>query len=147
MAHLAVDGVQSRVGPPGEDEHAFANTCSLLEELPLSYLHVFPYSRRPGTPACDYPDPVAADVIKERSARVRSIGAAKKDRFMRSALGRRSEILVETRRDTTTGLLKGLTRNYLNVLLEGDDHLMNTIVAATIDTMNAAGVLMGRIEP
>lgn len=138
-------GADVLVGFPGEDDHCFTNTSRLLEELPLSYLHVFPYSRRPGTPACDYPDQISPRDIKQRTARIREIGSEKKQTFMRSAVGQKAAVLVETRRDTVTRRLKGLTSNYLNVLLEGDDHHMNTVVPATIEGVHDTRSLFGRI--
>ena len=144
MPQAAV-GADVLVGFPGEDGHSFANTAQLIEELPLSYLHVFPFSRRPGTPACDYPDQIPPQVIKQRTARIREIGLKKKRVFMRNAVGQQAAVLVETRRDTGTGRLKGLTPNYLSVLLEGDDLHMNTVVPVVIESVYNEGNLLGRI--
>jgi len=141
----AAIGADVLVGFPGEDDHCFGNTAQLIEELPLSYLHVFPFSRRPGTPACDYPDQIAPQVIKQRTARIREIGLEKKQVFMRSAVGQQAAVLVETRRDTGTGRLKGLTPNYLSVLLEGDDCHMNTVVSVVIESVYNDRSLFGRI--
>ncbi len=138
-------GADVLVGFPGEADHAFANTTRLLEELPLSYLHVFPFSRRPGTPACDYPDQISPQVIKQRTARIRAIGLEKKQAFMRSSVGQKTSVLVETRRDPPTGRLKGLTTNYLTLLLEGDDRHMNTVVPAVVEGVHDAKSLFGRI--
>jgi len=138
-------GADVLVGFPGENEHAFANTSQLIEELPLSYLHVFPFSGRPGTPAGNYPDQIPPQVIKQRTARIRAIGLEKKRAFMRSAVGQNAAVLVETRRDAVTGHLKGLTANYLTVLLQGDDRSMNTIVPVVIEAVHNDGSLFGRI--
>ena len=62
----AAIGVDTLIGFPGETDAAFRNTYDLINELPVTYLHVFPFSARPGTPAARYPDKVASDVIKER---------------------------------------------------------------------------------
>jgi len=144
MPQAAV-GADVLVGFPGEDDHCFANTAQLIEELPLSYLHVFPFSRRPGTPACDYPDQIPPPVLKQRTARIREIGLEKKRVFMRRAVGRKATVLVETRRDTGTGRLKGLTPNYLSVMLEDDDRHMNTVVPVVIEGVYNDGSLFGRI--
>ena len=66
-------GVDVLVGFPGESEAAFVNTCALLDELPVTYLHVFPFSRRKGTPADLLPNQVPADVLKARCRRIRLI--------------------------------------------------------------------------
>lgn len=141
----ATVGADVLVGFPGEDDDSFANTAQLIEELPLSYLHVFPFSRRPGTPACDYPDQIPPQVLKQRTARIREIGLEKKRVFMRSAVGQKAAVLVETRRDTGTGRLKGLTPNYLSVMLEDDDRHMNTVVPVVIEGVYNDGSLFGRI--
>lgn len=144
IPHASV-GADILVGFPGEDDQAFSNTSQLLETLPLSYLHVFPFSRRPGTPAYDYPDQIPVPIIKQRTARVREIGLEKKRAFMQRAVGRQTSILVETRRDTTSGHLKGLTTNYLSVIVKGDDRHMNTIVPVIIEDVHHDGNLRGRI--
>lgn len=144
MPQAAV-GADVLVGFPGEDDRAFANTARLLEELPLSYLHVFPFSRRPGTPACDYPDQVDTKIIKQRTARIRAIGRGKKQAFLRNALGHSANVLVETRRDAATGHLIGLTANYQRVLVEGPDRHMNTIVSTLIESVHPNGNLWGRM--
>ena len=144
MPQAAV-GADVLVGFPGEDDRAFANTARLLEELPLSYLHVFPFSRRPGTPACDYPDQVDTKIIKQRTARIRAIGRKKKQAFMQKAVGQSVNVLVETRRDAATGHLIGLTANYQRVLVEGHDRHMNTIVPTLIETLHPTGNLWGRM--
>jgi threonylcarbamoyladenosine tRNA methylthiotransferase MtaB len=141
----AAVGADVLVGFPGEDETAFDQTCQLIEMLPLTYLHVFPFSARPGTPAAAYPAQVPHEVVKRRTARVRAIGADKKQAFLNSALGRKTEVLVETRRDPATGRLKGLTPNYLTVLLEGRDDSMNTVVPVEITGIHDERRLEGRI--
>jgi len=141
----AAVGADVLVGFPGEDEAAFDRTCRLIEMLPLTYLHVFPFSARPGTPAAAYPAQVPHAVVKNRTARVRTIGRAKQHAFLHSALGRKTEVLVETRRDPATGRLKGLTPNYLTVLLEGRDDCMNTVVPVDITGIHDERRLEGRI--
>ncbi|MFN3859086.1 MAG: tRNA (N(6)-L-threonylcarbamoyladenosine(37)-C(2))-methylthiotransferase MtaB [Caulobacter sp.] len=81
-------------GFPTETEEAFANTVALVEEAGLSYLHVFPYSPRPGTPAARMP-PVARAVVKDRAARLRAAGAAALARHLEARVGRVMEGLVE----------------------------------------------------
>jgi threonylcarbamoyladenosine tRNA methylthiotransferase MtaB len=141
----AAVGADVLVGFPGEDEAAFEQTCQLIAMLPLTYLHVFPFSARPGTPAATYPEQVPPNVVKHRTARVRDIGADKKQAFLQSTLGRKTEVLVETRRDAATGHLKGLTPNYLTVLLEGGDQCMNTIVRVEINRIRQDNRLEGMI--
>jgi len=138
----AAIGADVLVGFPGETEAAFANTISLIERLPVSYLHVFPFSARPGTTACEFSDTVPAGAIKERCRRLRQLGQQLRTFFYRSFIGHRVAVLAEGRRDPATGLLKGVSANYLPVLFAGEDRLKNTIVHVTIER-ESAGSLFG----
>ena len=119
-------------GFPGEDESAFRNTVRLIEQLPLAYLHVFPFSRRKGTPAAAFPDPIPPQVIKARCRVLRDLGQRKRDAYYRSYIGRRCQVLVEGKKDRESGLLKGFAANYIPVLLPGGEELMNREVEAEI---------------
>lgn len=79
-------GADFIAGFPGEDDADFAETLALAEALPLSYAHVFPYSRRPGTAAAKLPEQIAPAVKKERAARLRALANAKKEAFLRGQL-------------------------------------------------------------
>jgi len=129
----AAIGVDTLIGFPGENRAAFENTYNLIRELPVAYLHVFPYSRRKGTPAHDYPDQVPVKISKQRCEKMRTLGGRKRERFYRRALGKRVEVLVESKRDAATGLLKGLTSNYIPVLIDGPDSVKENLVQVTID--------------
>jgi threonylcarbamoyladenosine tRNA methylthiotransferase MtaB len=87
-------GADLIAGFPTETERAFANTMAFAEAAGLAWLHVFPYSPRPGTPAARMPL-VAKDIVKERAARLRAVGAALLERHLASQVGRRVEALVE----------------------------------------------------
>ena len=132
----AAIGVDVLIGFPGETRRAFENTYAVIDALPVSYLHVFPFSARPGTPAAHYPCLVPAEVIKERCRRLRALSEEKKARFYRRHVGRVRDVLVETRRDRETGRLKGLTANYIEVQVDGDDTLMNRLVPVRMVTMD-----------
>ena len=64
---------------------------------------------------------------------MRTLGGRKRERFYRRGLGKRVEVLVESQRDAATGLLKGLTSNYIPVLIEGPDSMKENLVDVTID--------------
>jgi len=87
-------GADLIAGFPTESGAMFANTLSLVEEAALDYLHVFPYSARPGTPAARMPQ-VSGDVIHERAARLREAGAAALARALASRVGTIAAVLVE----------------------------------------------------
>jgi len=100
-------------GFPGEDEEAFAATVDLLERLPATYLHVFPFSPRPGTPAASLPGRVAGTVAAERTATLRALSVAKSERFARRFVGRIVRVLTEGRGKRRC--MGGWSDNYLDV--------------------------------
>ena len=141
----AAIGVDTLIGFPGETEKAFENTYSLIHELPVTYLHVFPFSARNGTPASKYPQQVDSKTIKARCKKMRSLGLEKKNAFYRKFIGKSVEILIEDKRDRSTGLLKGISSNYIPVYVTGKNNFKNTLVHAKIDEVkignNAFGTL------
>jgi len=138
-------GVDVIAGFPGEGEPEFERTFEVLKSLPLSYLHIFPYSKRRGTAAEAYGDQVDAKTIKERCARLMKLDEEKRAGFYGSFIGREAEVLVEAARDRKTGLLKGRARNYTPVLFDGPETLMNTIAAVRLTSFTAKG-MRGVIE-
>ncbi len=131
-------GADVIAGFPGETEAEFNETVQLLEMLPFSDLHVFPYSSRPGTTAASMPGHLPAQVVTERSARLRDIAKLKKTAFLEQFVGRVLKVLVQGYNDKT-GLCKGLSRNYISVLFPGEKSLVNTEVPIIISTCNGDG--------
>jgi threonylcarbamoyladenosine tRNA methylthiotransferase MtaB len=111
-------GADIMVGFPGEGEREFENTCKLVQQSPLTHLHVFSYSRRPGTPAAEMKAQVPEPSKKERSEILRRLGQEKNLEFRKKQTGARLKAVVENKKDVRTGLLTGLTDNYIRVLLE-----------------------------
>ena len=140
----AAIGVDTLIGFPGETDAAFRNTYDLIRELPITYLHVFPFSARPGTPAARYPERVAPDVIKERCEKMRRLGQIKRLHFYRNFIGKALEVLVESSRHAATGLLKGVSSNYIPVLIDADDDQINKLVTVRL-TDQIDNALMGTI--
>ena len=124
-------GVDVLVGFPGETEGAFERTCRLIEELPVAYLHVFPFSLLKGTAAESLSDHVSPRTIKDRARIVRSIGQIKRRAFCEKLIGSTLEVLVEGKRDRLTGCLKGLSDNYVSLFIDGPDSLFNQVVTVT----------------
>lgn len=116
-------GADVIAGFPGETEKDFEDTCRLVRDGPVSYLHVFPFSSRPGTKAAAMQDDVPSKIKKERVQILRKIGFEKKTAFYHGFLGRVESVLVEHKRDEQ-GLLTGHTPHYVSVRLPGDDSLM-----------------------
>jgi threonylcarbamoyladenosine tRNA methylthiotransferase MtaB len=134
----AAIGTDVLVGFPGETDAAFETTCAFIEALPLTYLHVFPFSARPGTAAFGFGDRVPAEHIRTRCSRLRQLGSRKRLAFHRRFIGRSVRVLTESRRDPQTGLLKGVSSNYLPVLFEGGDERMQRMVEVCISDADAA---------
>jgi threonylcarbamoyladenosine tRNA methylthiotransferase MtaB len=109
-------GADVIVGFPGETEEKFKSTYQLVESLPFSYLHVFPFSRRKGTPAFLFPQRVDDKEIKKRAESMRELGEQKRQAFYRQFLNQELSVLVEDRKEGT-GRWRGLSRNYVPVLL------------------------------
>lgn len=124
----AAIGVDVMVGFPGETDDAFANTVTLVESLPISYLHIFPYSRRRQTPASKFPDQISTEVIKSRFNLLTRIGRGKKEHFYQRMINQQLEVIVESKRDKSTGYLKGVSENYVKILFDGEDGLKNKLV-------------------
>ena len=128
-------GADVIVGHPGETDADFEATLALVAGLPFSYLHVFAYSDRKGTEAARRPGHVPAAVIRERSQRLRRLAREKSHAFRRALVGTRREVLVLEARDHRTGLLSGLTSNYVEVLFPGPGTLGRRM--ATIEIAEA----------
>jgi threonylcarbamoyladenosine tRNA methylthiotransferase MtaB len=114
-------GADVIVGFPGETEDRFEHTRELIEALPFSYLHVFPFSRRKGTPAFHFAEQGKAEKTKQRAAHLRALGKQKRWAFYQRFRDTELKVLVEDRKDKGTGNLKGLSRNYIPVLLSPDN--------------------------
>ncbi len=126
----AAIGADIMVGFPGETEEDHRESVQLIESLPFTYVHVFPYSLRTGTPAGEMPAHVNGRVAKERSREIRALVAAKHIRFLEEQLGRTLSVLTLDRQ-TGEGPL-GLSSNYLKVLLSQQDTAGNRLVDTTI---------------
>ena len=138
-------GADLLVGFPGETEEDFAATMALVEALPFTYLHVFPYSARRGTDAAGRAGRLDAATLTRRAASLRALGEAKAAAFRRSLGGRVEDVLVLERRARATGELVGLTGHYAEVRFAGPDALMRRLARVTI-TEAGGPALRGRLE-
>jgi len=139
--HLAL-GTDIIVGFPGESEAEFAETRRLLEELPFTYCHVFPFSARPGTPAARMPDVPSPQTVKSRSALLREISRRKSLHFRKSLVGRPVWALsVHSVGDPPTTTL--MTEHYLNVRVTGPALARNQSVSLIITQVSADGACRG----
>ncbi len=114
----AAIGADVMVGFPGESDDDFEQTRALIERLPFTYLHVFTYSSRPGTPSAEMSDQVPVQIARERNRVLRELAAEKKRAFMESFVGREVEAITLTHFDGE--YTESLTDNYLKLLVCGE---------------------------
>ena len=136
-------GVDVIAGFPGESDKAFDNTYRLLASLPISYLHVFPFSPRQGTPASKMADPVPAHVAKDRCQQLRRLGQEKRETFYSSFIGKTVEVLVEGAAHVEPGMLRGFSDHYLPVQFPGPKDLKESLVNVRIDSLGKNQTLSG----
>jgi threonylcarbamoyladenosine tRNA methylthiotransferase MtaB len=125
----AAIGADVMVGFPGENEDEFEQTRAFIERLPFTYLHVFTYSSRPGTPSAAMPDQVPVQVAREHNRILRELAAQKKRMFMGSFVGREVEAITLTHFDDE--YTEALTDNYLKLRLK-DRHASNLAIRGRI---------------
>jgi threonylcarbamoyladenosine tRNA methylthiotransferase MtaB len=125
-------GADVIAGFPGETEADFAATLDLVQALPFSYLHVFPYSDRAGTEAAGMAERVETRVVTERSRRLRDLARAKSLAFRRALVGSMPDALVLETRDRRTGQLVGLTGHYVEVIFDGPQALQRRMTPVRV---------------
>lgn len=126
----AAIGADVMVGFPSESDDDFEQTRAFIERLPFTYLHVFTYSSRPGTPSANMPDQVPVQVARERNRVLRELAAQKKRGFMESFVGREAEAITLTHFDGE--YTEALTDNYLKLQVRGQ-HAANQQMLVAID--------------
>lgn len=132
-------------GFPGETDREFEAAYRFIDALPIAYLHVFPFSPRPGTPAATMPDQVPGSVIRERAAALRQLSERKKRVYHEKFVGRELKVLVQEVKGG--GMVKGLSRNYIPVTLTGDASLINSEVSVRVIGTGKGQVMGAHVEP
>ncbi|MEZ7838570.1 MAG: tRNA (N(6)-L-threonylcarbamoyladenosine(37)-C(2))-methylthiotransferase MtaB [Flavobacteriales bacterium] len=136
-------GVDVIVGFPGETEELFQETYSLLNELDISYLHVFTYSERANTEAAVMEDVIDKGIRNQRSKMLRILSAKKKRAFYEKNIGSTRTVLFE--HDNKNGFIQGFTENYVKVKLEYDPGLRNQIVKVKLNDFDEDGTILAEI--
>lgn len=136
-------GVDVIVGFPGETEELFQETYSLLNELDISYLHVFTYSERVNTEAAVMENVVDKGIRNQRSKMLRILSAKKKRAFYEKNIGSTRTALFE--HDNKNGFIQGFTENYVKVKLEYDPGLRNQIVKVKLNDFDEDGTIFAEI--
>lgn len=135
-------GTDVIAGFPGEDEKKFKNTLNLIAGLPFTYIHAFPYSRRPATAAALMPESVNAAEKKERVRVLRGLSLEKRDNFIEKLTANREilEVLIE---QDSGGMLTGTSGNYLKVRVPKRENKLRSIVSVRLSGLNG-GRLYGK---
>ncbi len=141
----AAIGIDILAGFPGETDDHFSAAKNFLQSLYFSYLHVFPYSIRPGTVAAGYKDHVPKKIKDLRVSQLRTISDDKKHAFYQSQLGQIRLVLTEGKRDSD-GMLKGFTDNYIAVHFDGPDKLLNSVTPVKLLLVKDNSVIGEKVE-
>ena len=136
MPHCCI-GVDVIVGFPGETDELFLETYNFLNELNISYLHVFTYSERANTRATEMEDVVPMKKRNERSKMLRILSEKKRRKFYEENLGKTFTVLFEE--DVEDGQMHGFTDNYIRVAAKYDPLLINELKQVTLNEINNKG--------
>jgi threonylcarbamoyladenosine tRNA methylthiotransferase MtaB len=124
MPHCCI-GVDVIVGFPGESDEDFMDTYHFLNDLDISYLHVFTYSERANTPAMEMSEPVPMEIRRQRNEMLRILSQKKRMAFSNPFIGSVRPVLFEHSRES--GKISGFTDNYIKVTLPEDVNMINQI--------------------
>ena len=138
MPHCAI-GVDVIVGFPGETDEEFLKTYNFLNELDITYLHVFPYSERPNTTANKMKEVVPLKVRGERVEMLRILSEKKRQAFYRQHLNTVRAVLFE--KEEKGGIMHGFTDNYIKVSAPYDPLMINEIVEVRLEQMLDDGTM------
>ena len=130
-------GVDVIVGFPGETDELFLETYNYLNELDVSYLHVFTYSERPNTEAIAMGGVVPINVRKKRSKMLRGLSVKKRRSFYETQIGNQLTVLFE--QENKNGFIHGFTENYVKVKTEWKEELVNTLQKVKLTTIDKDG--------
>ena len=123
-------GIDVMVGLPGESEELFLQTKEFIESVKPAFIHVFPYSKRPGTPAASMPGQVSEEEKKSRVAVLEELCTRLHEEFVEENRGIAEKVLFESA--CKDGMMEGYTGNYIRVRRPYDKSLVNTIVDITL---------------
>jgi threonylcarbamoyladenosine tRNA methylthiotransferase MtaB len=143
MPHCSI-GVDVIVGYPGEGEEEFLDTYQFINQLDVSYLHVFPYSERKNTTAAKLKDKVHQYKRNERTEMLRILSEKKKQAFYRQHINQKAFVLFEN--EEKDGKMYGFTENYIKVEVDYDPLLINEITEVELTNINTNGFMNATIN-
>jgi threonylcarbamoyladenosine tRNA methylthiotransferase MtaB len=132
-------GVDVIVGFPGETDEHFLETYNFLNQLDISYLHVFTFSERDNTPAAEMSGVVPLKIRKKRSKMLRGLSAKKRRAFYESQLGNTCTVLFEG--ENKEGYIHGFTENYVKVKAPWDPGKVNTLHKIRLTEIDEDGLV------
>ncbi|MFR9523128.1 MAG: tRNA (N(6)-L-threonylcarbamoyladenosine(37)-C(2))-methylthiotransferase MtaB [Rikenellaceae bacterium] len=136
-------GIDVIVGFPGESDEHFEQTYNFLESLKPAYLHIFPFSVRPGTPAAEMEGKIAPQVISERVDRLDALNQRLHREFCQAAIGTTQSVLFES--TIRGGMMFGFTSTYRRVKVLYQKERINTICSVKIESIDESNDLIGQI--
>ncbi|MEM9837429.1 MAG: tRNA (N(6)-L-threonylcarbamoyladenosine(37)-C(2))-methylthiotransferase MtaB [Bacteroidota bacterium] len=142
MPHCCI-GVDVIVGFPGETEEDFMETYRFLQELDITYLHVFTYSQRDNTPAATMPDQVPLPERRRRNEMLQILSEKKRLLFYQQFLGNTRTVLLE--KSKQAGILHGFTDNYVKISIPLDDAYINHLVPMQLGALQADGTVSAEL--
>jgi threonylcarbamoyladenosine tRNA methylthiotransferase MtaB len=144
MPHCCI-GVDVIVGFPGETDEDFLETYGFINELDISYLHVFTYSERPNTPAAGMPGVVSMYDRRRRNEMLTMLSEKKKRFFYQQYTGKTRPVLFEN--STMAGMMSGFTDNYIRIESPLDEALINAVLPVKLERVNAEGLMeIGKVS-
>ena len=146
MFNLPFIGSDIIAGFAGETEEDFDITRANLEKSGLSQIHTFPYSRRRGTVGAEAEGQLSDEIKIHRADIIKEISRRKYENFVQKNIGTVQEVLIEKRPDKHSGLLKGVTKNYLTVNLDTDNSELKNTLANVLITKSCDGKLFGELS-
>lgn len=143
MPHACI-GVDVIVGFPGETDEHFLETYNFLNELDISYLHVFTYSERDNTPAAKMDGAIPQKLRNKRSKMLRGLSVKKRRAFYESQIGTERTVLFEG--ENKQGYIHGFTENYVKVKAPWNPKLVNTLQNVTLSNIDPDGLVRFRVK-
>ena len=132
-------GVDVIVGFPGETDELFLETYNYLNEMDISYLHVFTYSERPNTEAVNLKGVIPKEIRAKRSKMLRGLSAKKRRSFYENQLGNTASVLFES--ENKEGFINGFTENYVKVKTPWNPNLVNTLHTISLTEIDSDGLV------
>jgi threonylcarbamoyladenosine tRNA methylthiotransferase MtaB len=120
------------VGFPGESDKDFQRTYDFIKKMKFSRLHVFPFSERKGTPAAKMKPKIHSSIKKKRSLELIELNKKLMNNYHNKFINKKREVVIENTRDSDSGLLKGITDNYIHVLIDDKDSFKNKLIKAKL---------------